>query len=92
MEREIAVNNCIMLINLKRMLQRTGQVLSAGLMNGIVVLWNEDQPDKPHEGRKHHSWINFIKWNIEYVGLGCRGDCRFATAGEDGVYHLRTPP
>jgi len=89
MERKIAVNDCTMLTNLTRALQRNGRALSAGLRYGTVIVWNEDQPDKPYEGREHNSSIDFIKWNEEYGWMDCHGNSRFLTAGEDGVCHLK---
>ena len=91
MEREIKVNDSTMLNNLTRELQIGGQILSAGLLYGTVVLWNEDQPDKPYQGKEHHSWIDYIKWNKNYehvyIGNGS-GYHKFVTSGGDGVSRL----
>jgi hypothetical protein len=59
MEREIAANDCIMLMNLTRTLQKNGLVLAAGSRYGTVMVWNEGHPDKPYEGREHSSSIDF---------------------------------
>ena len=90
MEREI-INDYTMLNNLKRALQISGGILTAGLRYGPVVLWNESQPDKPYEGKEHLNWIDYIKWNKNYghvyIGNGS-GYHKFVTSGGDGVSRL----
>ena len=90
MEREI-INDYTMLNNLKRALQISGGILTAGLRYGTVVLWNESQPDKPYEGKEHLNWIDYIKWNKNYghvyIGNGSVYH-KFVTSGGDGVSRL----